>query len=196
MADATVELDLPLRVISSLNQREHWAAKARRAKQERVTTAWMLAAEPKPSLPCVVLLTRIAPRKLDDDNLRGAFKAVRDEVARWLGVDDADPRVRWAYAQTRGRPKQFAARVTIQGDAVTRTDRPTPTLAAWLKALIAERATSQRAAANAMGVHWRTLSDWCTDTSYPSTSGIRALAKWSGLSASEIMEMHSGGSDV
>ncbi len=113
MADATVELELPLRLVSSLNQREHWAAKARRAKQERETAAWLLAVHLAPSLPCVVLLTRIAPRSLDDDNLRGAFKAVRDEVARWLGVDDADPRVRWAYAQTRGRPKQYAARVTI-----------------------------------------------------------------------------------
>jgi len=110
-------LTLPIRLKSSLNQREHWAKKAKRVKAERDATAWVLGSRPRPALPCTVLLTRIAPRTLDDDNLRGAFKAVRDEVARWLGVDDADPRVRWEYAQERGQPKQYAARIHM---------RPTP----------------------------------------------------------------------
>ena len=50
----------------------------------------------------VVRLTRAAPAELDDDNLSSAFKAVRDAVAAWLGVDDS-PRspVRWKYAQER-----------------------------------------------------------------------------------------------
>ena len=64
-----------------------------------------------------------------------------------------------------------------------------PTLAAWLKDQIAERETSQREAAKAMGVHWRTLSDWCTATSYPSLSGMLALARWSGLSLTEVVEI-------
>ena len=104
---------LPLRLKSSLNQREHWATKARRAKAERQATAWVLGNDPRPPLPCTVLLTRIAPRQFDDDNLCGAFKAVRDEVARWLGVDDADPRVVWAYAQERGKPREYAVRITL-----------------------------------------------------------------------------------
>lgn len=53
------------------------------------------------SLPCVVRLTRLSPGTLDDDNLRGALKAVRDGVADRLGVDDRDPRVTWEYAQER-----------------------------------------------------------------------------------------------
>jgi len=73
-----------------------------------------LGNKPRPALPCTVLMTRIAPRKLDDDNLRGAFKAVRDQVAAWLGVDDADPRVTWAYAQERGAVREYKARLDFQ----------------------------------------------------------------------------------
>jgi hypothetical protein len=39
---------------------------------------------------------------LDDDNLRGALKAVRDAVTDALGLrTDADERVQWHYAQAR-----------------------------------------------------------------------------------------------
>ena len=49
-----------------------------------------------------ITLTRIAPRTLDDDNLAAGFKATRDRVADWLGVDDGDKRLTWRYAQERG----------------------------------------------------------------------------------------------
>ncbi|MDB5297798.1 MAG: Bcep22 hypothetical protein [Phycisphaerales bacterium] len=62
-------------------------------------------------LPCVVTLTRIGPRELDGDNLQGAFKAVRDMVALELGVDDADPRVTWEYAQEPRRDHAVRIRV-------------------------------------------------------------------------------------
>jgi hypothetical protein len=64
-------------------------------------------------LPCVVTLTRIAPRALDDDNLRGALKATRDEVAAWLLVDDRDPRVTWTYAERRGAVREYAVEVSV-----------------------------------------------------------------------------------
>jgi hypothetical protein len=35
------------------------------------------------------------------DNLRAALKPIVDQVAVWLGVDDADPRVTWEYGQRR-----------------------------------------------------------------------------------------------
>lgn len=45
----------------------------------------------------------IAMRKrvLDDDNLTGGFKALRDAIARSLGVDDGDNRIRWECRQVR-----------------------------------------------------------------------------------------------
>jgi hypothetical protein len=47
----------------------------------------------------------MSPRKLDTDNLQGAFKWIRDEVANQLvpgkqpGRADDDPRISWEYDQ-------------------------------------------------------------------------------------------------
>lgn len=95
---------VPIRTVSGLNAREHWRARHRRVSNERGAVAWMLRGKATPPLPCTVRLTRSAPSNgLDDDNLAGALKAVRDQVAEWLGVDDKDrSRVRYVYAQRRG----------------------------------------------------------------------------------------------
>ena len=54
-------------------------------------------------LPCVVTMTRVSPRGLDDDNLRSALKATRDGIADKLGVDDRSPLVEWRYAQRQAK---------------------------------------------------------------------------------------------
>jgi hypothetical protein len=63
--------------------------------------------------PYTVMLSRVAPRKLDDDNLRGALKAVRDGVADALGLDDRHPLIEWHYAQDRAGPREIGVRITI-----------------------------------------------------------------------------------
>jgi hypothetical protein len=95
---------IPLRTSGGLNNREHFAVRANRVRKEREAVALVLKTAQKPQLPCSVLLTRVAPSNgLDDDNLAGSLKSVRDEVARWLGVDDRDRvQVRYRYAQRRG----------------------------------------------------------------------------------------------
>lgn len=102
--------ELPLRIESVANKREHWSARARRTKAHRLAAL----AVPTHPLPCIVTLTRVGPRKLDDDNLASGFKALRDGIADRLGVDDGDSRVTWRYAQVRGKAKEYAARVTIE----------------------------------------------------------------------------------
>jgi len=86
------------------NAREHFHARAKRVRKEREAAAYMLGPRERPALPCSVLLTRSAPSAgLDDDNLVGSLKGVRDQVAQWLGVNDRDRlRVRYRYAQERG----------------------------------------------------------------------------------------------
>jgi hypothetical protein len=106
-----IEVELPLRVESVANLREHWAVKGKRTTLHRHTACTLVPAHP---LPVVVTLTRIAPRRLDDDNLRSGFKAIRDGIADRLGVDDRDPRIEWRYAEKRGKPKQYAALVRIE----------------------------------------------------------------------------------
>lgn len=94
---------VPIRTTTGLNSREHFRVKAKRVKAERDATAWKLAGQPKPAIPCSVRLTRVGPRSCDDDNLIGGLKAIRDEVAKWLGVDDRHRhQVRYVYDQKRG----------------------------------------------------------------------------------------------
>lgn len=97
-------IQVPIRTVPGMNAREHWRARSRRVKTERTAIAWALTGQTKPQLPCVVTLTRVAPSNgLDDDNLAGALKAVRDQVAEWLGVDDKRRDVvRYTYEQRRG----------------------------------------------------------------------------------------------
>lgn len=105
------EVTLPLRLHSTANLREHWAAKAKRTKHHRQTAKLMCKDF---GLPCIVTITRIAPRQLDDDNLASCCKATRDGVADRLGIDDRDPRVQWRYKQAKGKPKEYAVRVTFE----------------------------------------------------------------------------------
>jgi len=103
---------IPIKTGRGLNSREHWAQRSRRVKSEREAVGWMLPGKRYP-LPCVVTLTRIAPSKgLDGDNLQGSLKAIRDSVAAWLGVDDADSRVTWQYSQQRG---EYGVRIEFAG---------------------------------------------------------------------------------
>lgn len=110
-------LYLEVKTVSEPNMRGHWAKRAARAKAQR-RRAHALCAAPAAAvgLPVAVTLTRIAPSAgLDDDNLRGALKAVRDGVADAFGLDDRDGRIRWGYEQQRGR--EYGVRITMEATA-------------------------------------------------------------------------------
>lgn len=95
---------IELRTNRGMNAREHPMARHARVKRERKVVSAALRGKPKPPLPCTVLLLRLAPSVgLDDDNLVGALKSVRDAVAAWLKVDDSRREtVRYRYAQACG----------------------------------------------------------------------------------------------
>lgn len=109
-----MKIEVPIRIESVANLREHWSQRAKRSRLQRAAVrCQLLDANEFRCLPCTVTLTRIAPRALDTDNLASGCKAARDGVADWLGVNDADPRVTWVYAQVAGKPKEYALRVEI-----------------------------------------------------------------------------------
>lgn len=117
-----IRIELPIRTQSEANMREHHMARARRRKWQRNLIA--LAVRPRLAgmldpLPCVVTMTRVAPRALDDDNLQTSFKAIRDEIAAQLGCDDRDPRVTWRYAQRRGAKGSYSVELVITPVSVT-----------------------------------------------------------------------------
>lgn len=60
-----------------------------------------------------ITLTRYGKRLLDDDNLAGSFKAIRDEIAKQLDRDD-NPKsgLSWTYRQQVG--KVYAVGILIE----------------------------------------------------------------------------------
>lgn len=107
-SDSTIiRFTLPLEVVSEANQRGHWAKHHKRKQAHRwiacqYTKVWLWTE--LGGRVCVVTLTRVkGPRQrdFDDDNLRSAFKAIRDGIADAIGIDDGSKGIRWEYAQER-----------------------------------------------------------------------------------------------
>jgi len=103
---------LSIESVSENNSREHWSKKHKRHRsQKRQIALFFLKEKPPVSLPCEIRLTRISPRFLDDDNLSGALKWIRDAIADQLipgkaaGRADDDKRITWTYKQEKGHPQ-------------------------------------------------------------------------------------------
>lgn len=100
---------IPIKTVTGLNSREHWRVRAKRVKAERAATALIV----RPFFtPCIVRMVRLSPALCDDDNLQGAMKAVRDEIAKINGVDDGPTGpITWVYAQEKCKRGTFGVRV-------------------------------------------------------------------------------------
>lgn len=133
-----VWVEIPIALPSAANIHAHWRERQRRIKRQRMAVAIAFssftltkglkaaAAELADGGDLQVTLTRVAPRKLDSDNLQGAFKGVRDQVAATLDLDDGSEQWRWEYAQVAG-PQ--CIRIEIQSIPRRRID-PTPNFVA------------------------------------------------------------------
>lgn len=111
-----VDVTIPgLKLVSEANRRDHWAARHRRVRaQKNLVTLVLNGALPRNVLvvgPVEVTITRISPRRLDDDNATISAKAVRDAIAAALGVNDGSDVVRWRVEQAKGEP---AVRIEIR----------------------------------------------------------------------------------
>lgn len=102
-----------LRLDLTPNARLHPQVVARRRRREhQVVTAALRGIVP-PAGPWRVVITRVGPRAMDDDNRTASAKGVRDAIAAWLGVDDGSESVRW---EVRGEvARGYAVRVQIEG---------------------------------------------------------------------------------
>lgn len=111
-----LEFDAPIKTISEANNRDHWTKKSKRRKSQQQEVDIMLLNAlqgRKVALPCVVRLTRIGAKALDSDNLAGSFKAVRDAIARRIGIDDGDPRIKFEYDQSPTGRREYNVKVQI-----------------------------------------------------------------------------------
>lgn len=67
----------------------------------------------KESVAIRVVLVIASKRRLDDDNLQGACKFLRDGIAETLGTDDGDPRLTWEYHQIQSRDEGVIVKITV-----------------------------------------------------------------------------------
>ena len=113
-ATVMITTTLPLKIISVANARLNRFKLAAMNKAQRQTTKHtMQALALPPAPPMTIVLTRIGPKTLDTDNLAGGFKAARDGVADWLGVDDGHPGLDWQYAQRCAGPKVYSVEIEV-----------------------------------------------------------------------------------
>ncbi len=112
---------IPIRTISESNISEHWTKKQKRHKLQKTCVKYYLKNKPKLSLPLKVVLTRIAPNKLDEhDNLRMSFKWIADAIADSLipgkkdGRADDSKEISWEYKQEKGNAREYAIKIEIQ----------------------------------------------------------------------------------
>lgn len=116
--ELSVSFTIPYRLKSEANLREHWTQKHKRHQHEDGLIRLFMRNYTS-VLPCFIQLIRIAPRRLDDDNLASAFKHIRDIIGDFIipgmatGRADGDPRISWAYGQQQGEPRQYAIRIEI-----------------------------------------------------------------------------------
>ena len=110
--------DVPIKTVSEGNSREHWHKKAlRHTQQKNMINYYWLTMVRFDTLPLHIKMIRIAPRKLDDDNLQFSLKHCRDYLADCLipglqmGRADNDTRLSWSYGQEKGKPKEYAVRI-------------------------------------------------------------------------------------
>jgi DNA-binding GntR family transcriptional regulator len=96
---------IPVKLVNGANSREHWAVRAKRAKDQRwAARAALMKYRVLPLLENIdhgikITITRRGGRRMDDDGLTISAKHVRDGVADWLGIDDGDPRLTWVVKQ-------------------------------------------------------------------------------------------------
>ena len=97
-------------IVSEANNRDHWTTKRKRRilHDHLIRKYWSWKKPINLKLPCIIILSRVAMRKLDDDNLQTALKGIRDTIADLIlpglskGKADGDPRLKWEYGQIRG----------------------------------------------------------------------------------------------
>jgi hypothetical protein len=116
------EYIIPIRIVSEANVMEHWRKKHKRKQQQKLMINFSLYGH-KILPPCKVILTRIAPRRLDDeDNLRMALKAAKDFVADLLipgmapGRADGMEWISWEFKQEKGKVREYALKIELIKD--------------------------------------------------------------------------------
>lgn len=113
-------IEIPMRTYSESNERVHWVKRYQRTKAQKHTIWAMLHNHKAPSLPCMLKVTRIAPRSLDMDNLGGCLKSVVDAASEWItpnlaaGRADSVQGLKIELGQEKGKVGYYAIRIDVE----------------------------------------------------------------------------------
>ena len=121
---STLLVTVPIRLRSTGNLRLHWSKLHKIKKDISRAILFHLQTHKKPSLPCTITLTRIAPRSLDRaDNLGMSCKVPIDVIADWLipglapGRADGDPQLTFRIEQRKGKPKEYGLEIKFESQS-------------------------------------------------------------------------------
>lgn len=92
---------------------QHWRKLTKIKNRQKAAAKVCLHNIEIPPLPLLITITRIGPRKLDDDNLASACKYIRDQIAATVGVDDGSDQYSWRYEQKTSHYGQYGVDVEI-----------------------------------------------------------------------------------
>lgn len=113
-------VEVEVQTVSETNRRDRWGKQDRKKAQrdaafEAVSVALGAGGRLPERGPWFVRFTRVSSSRLDPGNLPAALKAVEDQVAACLGVDDGSPMYEPTYEQEpRGRRPE-GVRVEVWG---------------------------------------------------------------------------------
>lgn len=121
-----VDIIVPIQTYSEQNLNEHWSKKAKRHRnQQNIIHIALLPYRSQLlnvkhiSSKIVIALTRIAPRKMDYDNMIYSFKWIVDQICEIInpglakGRADDDTRISFKYDQKKGNVGQYAIQLQI-----------------------------------------------------------------------------------
>lgn len=114
-----IEIVLPLRTVSEANCFEPWRKKYKRHKaQKRAVTFALIPVKQSIKLPCLLRITRYAPKELDaHDNLRMAVKYILDQCCAEITNDfrpgRADSNAFFTFEYDQKKCKTYAVKIEI-----------------------------------------------------------------------------------
>jgi hypothetical protein len=119
ISDGKIEIMIPMRTVSEANCFEPWQKRHRRHKaQKKAVHMALLGCKQLVLLPCIIKLTRFAPKPLDaHDNLRIALKYILDQCCAEIsgehrpGLADSKEGFTFEYAQEKS--KKYAVKIEI-----------------------------------------------------------------------------------
>ena len=119
----TLDLTIPGFHLKSPNSPEHWTARHARVKREKKSLAHAMMESGNLNklfhLPCTVIITRISPRRMDEDNYIASAKAIKDFIAGIIipglapGRADGSEFIVWKYQQERRSKGEYAINIKI-----------------------------------------------------------------------------------